>query len=191
MTFRRLRGRPRLPVWTLTASSRDITWARSSPLAGVVRFANGMPFPSVRLWMSIPLPFPPWATPSPPPFPGGKSAIDGAIVPTNHPTFFGHAQNPCLHGGQGAIRLPALQPSMRRALRRPLWPTRDVTPATARDQHVQQGIQYSAKRGMGHPTSALRRCGGKHVLKQAPLQITYAFKASCHTALLLRPDRTV
>jgi hypothetical protein len=58
--------------------------------------------------MSIPLPFPPRATPSPPPLPGGKSAIDGAILPTNHALFFGHAQNPRLHGGQRAIRLPAL-----------------------------------------------------------------------------------
>jgi hypothetical protein len=58
--------------------------------------------------MSIPLPFPPRATPLPPPLPGGKSAINGAIFPTHHAFFFGHAQNPRLHRGERAIRLPAL-----------------------------------------------------------------------------------
>src|SRR5215216_6053752 len=105
MTLRRLRGRPRLPVRTFTASSNGSTWARSSPLAGVVRLARGMPRPSVRLWIRIPLPLPPWATPSPPPLPGGKSAIDGAILPMNHPPFLGNPQNPSLHRGERAIRL--------------------------------------------------------------------------------------
>src|SRR5215217_5839264 len=102
MTRSRLRGRPRLPVRILTASSNGRTCARSSPLAGVVRLARGMPPPSVRLWMSIPLPFPPRATPSPPPLPGGKSAIDGAILPMNHPPFLGHPQTPGLHRGERA-----------------------------------------------------------------------------------------
>ena len=59
ITLRRLRGRPRLPVCTLTASSNGTTCARSSPLAGVTRFAKGLPSPAVRLWLRIPLPFPP------------------------------------------------------------------------------------------------------------------------------------
>src|ERR1041384_3683276 len=132
MTCSRLRGRPRLPVRILTASSNGSTWARSSPLAGVVRLARGMPPPSVRLWMRIPLPFPPRATPSPPPFPGGKSAIDGAILPMNHPTFLSNPQHPRLHRSQGAIRLPPLQPAMRGALRPPLGAVRDSTPAATR-----------------------------------------------------------
>src|ERR1041385_7278009 len=190
MTLRCLRGRPRFPVRTLTASRSGTTWARSSPLAGVVRFAKGMPRPSVRLWMRIPLPFPPWATPSPPPFPGGKSAINGAILPTNHPTFLSNPQNPRLHRGQGAIRLPPLQPAMRGALRPPLGAVRDITPAATRDQDVQQSVQNLPKRRMGHPAPALRRCRGKDILEQAPFQITHTCKASCHTALL-RSDRTV
>src|SRR5262249_18625424 len=169
MTLSRLRGRPRLPVRSLTASSSGRTWARSSPLAGVVRLANGIPEASVRLWIKIPLPFPPRATPSPPPLPGGKSAIDGAIFPMNHAGFFGKAQNPRLHGSEGAIRLPALQPAMCCALRRPLRSTRDITPATAGDQNVEQGIQYCPKRCMGHPPTTLLRGWGQDILKQAPL----------------------
>src|SRR5919206_2510696 len=190
MTFRRLRGRPRLPVWTLTASSRGTTWARSAPLAGVVRFAKGMPPPSVRLWIRIPLPLPPWATPSPPPFPGGKRAINGAILPPNHAPFLCNPQNPCLHGSQGAIGLPALQPPMRRTLRRPLWPTRDITPPAPRNQDIQQGIQDLPKRRMWHSTTTFGRCRRKDIFEQTPLSITHAFKASCHTALL-HSDRTV
>ena len=116
MTLRRLRGRPRWPVRTFTASSNGSTCARSSPLAGVVRFAQGIPLPSVRLWMSIPWPLPPRAMPSPPPLPGGQSAIDGAIRPTHQALFFGHAQNTRLHGGQRPIHLPAPQPAMRGTL---------------------------------------------------------------------------
>src|SRR5919199_3187681 len=177
MTLRRLRGRPRLPVWTLTASSKGTTWARSSPLAGVVRFANGIPFPSVRLWIRTPLPLPPWATPSPPPFPGGKRAVHGAILPANHPSFLCDPQNPRLHGNQGAIGLPALQPSRRRTLRRPLWPTRDITPPAASNQDIQQGIQHFPKRRMRHATTALGRCRGKDILEQTPFSITQPFKA--------------
>src|SRR5215468_220070 len=169
MTRSRLRGRPRLPVRSLTASSNGSTCARSSPLAGVVRLARGMPPPSVRLWMRIPLPFPPRATPSPPPLPGGKSAIDGTILPTAHTFFFGHAQNPRLHRGERAIRLPALQPPMRGTLRGPLRPPGDITPPATGNQDIQQRIQYLPKRRMRHPAATLLRCGGKDILKQAPL----------------------
>jgi len=99
MTLSRLRGRPRLPVWTLTASSSGNTWAHSSPLAGVTRCAKGIPVPSVRLWIRIPLPFPPYATPSPPPLSGGKSAINGAILPMNHSPFLSNPEDPGLHRG--------------------------------------------------------------------------------------------
>src|SRR5919108_1545271 len=190
MTLRRLRGRPRWPVRTLTASRNGSTGARSSPLAGVVRFAKGMPLPSVRLWISMPLPFPPRAMPSPPPLPGGKSAIDGAILPTNHASFLGYPQNACLHCRQCAIRLPAPQPAMRGTLRRPLQPPGDITPPAAGNQNIQQRIQHFPKRCMRHPTTALGRCRGKDILEQAPLQLTHAFKSPCHTALL-RLDRTV
>src|SRR5918912_490461 len=163
MTLRRLRGRPRLPVWTFTASSSGSTWARSSPLAGVVRVARGMPHPSVRLWIKIPLPLPPWATPSPPPLPGGKRAIDGAILPPNQALFFGDAQHPRLHGGQRAIRLPAPQPTMRGTLRGPLRSMGDITPPAAGNQDIQQRIQYFPKRCMGHPPAPLLRGGGKDI----------------------------
>src|SRR5919202_5370438 len=171
MTLRRLRGRPRWPVRTWTASSKGSTCARSSPLAGVVRFAKGMPLPSVRLWMSMPLPFPPWATPAPPPLPGGKRAIDGAILPPNQALFFGDAQHPRLHGGQRAIRLPAPQPTMRGTLRGPLRSMGDITPPAAGNQDIQQCIQYFPKRRMWHPTATLLRGGGKDILEQAPLEI--------------------
>ena len=186
MTLRRLRGRPRCPVRTLTASSRGTTWARSSPLAGVVRCANGIPFLSVRLWMRIPLPFPPRATPSPPPFPGGKSAINGAVLPTNHPTFFRNPHNPSVHRSQGAIGLPTLPPAMRRTLRGPLRSAGHITPATTSHQDVEQRMQYLPKRRMRHPTTTLWRCRGKDILEQAPFSITHAFKSACHTVLLCR-----
>jgi hypothetical protein len=115
-TLRRVRGRPRVPVRTLTASSRGITWARSSPVAGVVRCAKGIPSPAVRQWMRTPLPLPPRATPSPPPFPGGKCAINGAILPVHHPACLGQPQHARLHRRHRAVRLPALQPSMGRTL---------------------------------------------------------------------------
>src|SRR4029434_215248 len=169
MTLRRLRGRPRLPVCTLTASSSGMTWARSSPLACVVQVANGIPPPSVRLWIRMPLPFPPRATPSPPPLPGGKSAVNGAVLPPNHPAFLGYAQNPRLHRGQRAIRLPALQPPVCRTLRRPLRPLGDVTPPAPGNQHIQQRIQDLPKRRMRHPATTLGWCWGKDTLKQAPL----------------------
>src|SRR5919199_5510495 len=165
MTLRRLRGRPRLPVRSLTASSNGSTCARSSALAGVVRLARGMPPPSVRLGIRSPLPLPPRATPSPPPLPGGKRAIHGAILPAHHASFLCNPQNAGLHGGQRAIRVPPWQPPMRRALRRPLRPARDSTPAAPCKQNVKQGIEDCPKRHMGHPTPPLRRSRGKHILK--------------------------
>jgi hypothetical protein len=172
MTWRRLRGRPRWPVRTLTASSRGPTWARASPLAGVVRFAQGIPLPSVRRWRSIPWPCPPWAPPAPPPFPGGNSASHGARLPTNHPTLCSNTEHPRVHGGQGPIGLPPLPPAMRRTLGGPLRPARRIAPATTRNQDGEQGMEDLPKRHMRHPTPTLRRCWRKNVRKQAPLQIT-------------------
>jgi hypothetical protein len=37
---------------------------------------------------------------------------------------------------------------------------------------------------MGHTAMALLQYREKDILKQAPRSITYAFKSSCHTALL-------
>jgi hypothetical protein len=87
----------------------------------------------------------------------------------NHPSFFGNPKNAGLHRGQGAIGLPALQPAMRRALRRPWQPAWDITPATAGNQNVEQGIQDLPKRYMGHPAAAFLRHRGKDILEQAPL----------------------
>jgi hypothetical protein len=55
----RLRGRPRLPVFTVTAPSSGMTCARPLPLAGVVQTANGMPPPG-ETWDQEPPTFPPW-----------------------------------------------------------------------------------------------------------------------------------
>jgi hypothetical protein len=181
MTLRRWRRRPCLPVRSLTASSSGRTWARSSPWAGVERLANGIPVPSVRLWMSMPWPCPPRAPPAPPPLPGGKSAIDGAIRPVNHALFLGNPENPRLHHGERAIGLLALQPAMGDALRRPLRPLGHVTPAAAGDQDIEQCIQYIPQRCTGHATPALRRCWRKNILEQALLQGTHTFKLSCHS----------
>src|SRR5918911_4235710 len=115
-----------------------MTWARSSPFAGVVHEDNGMPAPSVRLWMRIPLPFRPYATPSPPPLPGGKRSIHGAVLPLNHPTFLSKPEEACLHGSQRPVGLPALQPPMCGTLRRPLGAAGKITPAAASNQDVEQ-----------------------------------------------------
>lgn len=47
-----------------------------------------------------------------PSFPGGKNAINGAILPVNHPVLLGQPQHPGVHRRQGAISLPTLQPAM-------------------------------------------------------------------------------
>src|SRR6516164_4092482 len=184
MTRRRLRGRPRWPVRLLTAASAGSTWA------GVVRLARGMPPPSVSRWSSIPVPFPPRAPPAPPPFPGGNSAIHGAILPTHHAALCCATEPPRRHRGHGAIRLPPLHPAMRGALRPPWGAGRDITPAATCQQDVQQSVQNLPKRRLGPPSPALRRCRGQDILAQAPLHITHTCQSSCHTALLCS-DRTV
>ena len=94
-------------------------WHHLGPLIPIGRrgaVRQGHAVLSITLRIMLPLPFPPQATPSPPPLPGGKSAVNGAIRPVNHPLFFCNAQNPGLHGDQSAICLPTLQPAMRGTL---------------------------------------------------------------------------
>jgi len=62
-----------------------------------------------------PYAFPPCATPSPPPLPGGKSAVHGAQLPVNPATFFVNTQNPGWHRSPDSIGLPALPPALRSA----------------------------------------------------------------------------
>src|SRR5215468_7959992 len=95
MPLRRLRVRPRLPVRSLTASSRGTTWARSSPLAGVVR--HGHPVPLGEAVDQDPCALPAVGNTLAAPFPGGKSASNGAILPTHHATFCGNLYNTRLH----------------------------------------------------------------------------------------------
>jgi hypothetical protein len=131
-----------------------------------------------------PLALPPRATPSPPPLPGGKRAINSPVPPANHATFLSHAEDPGLHPREGPIRLPALQPPVRRALRGPLGTAGDIAPAAAGDENVQQGIHHRAKGHMRHATPA--RCGlrGKQVQKELPFQVAQPFEASGHSSLL-------
>jgi hypothetical protein len=107
------------------------------------------------------LPFPPRATPSPPPFPGGKSAIHGAILPTNQASLFCYTENLRLHRGQGAIRLPPLQPAMRGALRPPLGAVRDITPAATRNQDVHKVFRIFRNGAWGIPRLRFGGAGGK------------------------------
>src|ERR671914_440023 len=169
-TLKRFRGLPGLPVRTLIASNSGTTCARSSPLAGVVQVDTGMPAASVRLWMRIPLPLPPHATPSPPPFPGGKRAIDRPVLPLNHAPLLCDAQQPRLHRGQGPVVLPPLQPPMCGALRGPWRTAWDIAPAAAGDEDIQQRIDHLAKWGRWHPSPTLDR-RRKDIRKKLPFQI--------------------
>lgn len=80
-TLTRLRGLPRFKVFNLTLSNKGNTCSLSLPLAAVVELERGIPLPSVSVWIRIPLPFPPYATSSPPPFPGGKRAVYSPKIP--------------------------------------------------------------------------------------------------------------
>src|SRR5688572_28652974 len=124
--------------------------------------------------------------PSPPPVPGGKRAVDSPVLPTNHPVFLGDAEDAGLHGHERAIGLPALQPSMRRTFGCPLRPPGEIAPATAGDQHVEQGVDNLAKRRMGHPTAPPWRCRRENVRKQLPFYVTQPVEAPGHSVLLRR-----
>ena len=58
-------GLPGLSVLSFTLSSKGRICSLSLPLAAVVRLAISIPFPSVKVWIKIPLPFRPYATSSP------------------------------------------------------------------------------------------------------------------------------
>ena len=169
----------------MPASSRARTWARAAPLAGVGRCDKGMPSPSVRLWLRIPLPFPLRATPSLPPVPGGKSAVDGSRLPVPHPAFFCHAQHPRVHRRERPRGLPAPQPAGCCALRRPWGTAWDIAPATPWNEDRQHGLEDLANRALWHPTPACCRLRRHNVLPQAPRSITQSCKSSCQTVLLL------
>src|SRR4030095_4464668 len=135
-------------------------------------------------WMRMPFPFPPRATPSPPPLPEGKRAVDGAVLPIDHTPFLGKSQNTGLHGGESPIPVPAAQPAMRGTLRRPLRALGCITPAAASDQDIQQGVHHLAKWHMGHPTPACWGLRGKKVYKELPFQVAQSLESSCHSTLL-------
>jgi hypothetical protein len=185
-TCRRCRGRPRLPVRRCTASSQGTTWARSSPWAGVLPVAKGLPAAAVSRWRSLPVPVPPRAPPSPPPVPGGTGAVHGPVWPLKHPVCFGQPAEPGVHRGQRALGLPALQPPMRRTLGRPWRAAREITPAAAGNQPVQSGMQHLANGRMRHPAPTARRCRGNKVRKAWPFQVAQAVEPSGHRALLPR-----
>jgi hypothetical protein len=118
--------------------------------------------------------------PSPPPCPGGQSAIHGARVPTPHAACVGQAQPPRWPGGARASHLPALHPALRGTLRPPGRPARDITPAATSQQAIEPRLQELPQRRLRHPTPALGRCRGTDSLAQAPLSSTHAFKSACH-----------
>src|SRR5919108_6385581 len=103
----------------------------------------------------MPLPFRPYATPSPPPLPGGKGAIHGTVLPLNPPAFLGQSQQASLHGRQRPVGLPALQPPMCSTLGRPLGAAGEITPAAAGDQDVEQRVDDLTKGRMRHATPPL------------------------------------
>jgi hypothetical protein len=134
----RVRGLLRVPGRPWRASSSGMIRARSSPCAGVVRVAKGLPAPSVRRWIRRPWPFRPYATPSPSPLPGGKGASHRALSPVHQPARFGQPEPACVHGSQRPIALPAPSrgpmPCRKCAMNRidgmkgnPCWPYRVVS----------------------------------------------------------------
>jgi hypothetical protein len=185
-TLGRLRGRPGLPVWRRTASSRGSTGARSLPWAGVVRLARGLPAASVRRWRRLPWPVPPRATPSPPPVPGGKRAVDRAVLPLNHPVFLGQPAEPRLPGHERALGVPPLQPPRGRTFGRPLGATWEIAPAAAGDESVEQGVDDRANGSLGHTPAPSRWWRRKNVRKPLPFQGTQPVEASGPRTLLPR-----
>jgi hypothetical protein len=178
--FGRLRGLPCLPVLMVTASSSGITCARSFPLAGVMQAANGMPPASVRLWIRIPFPFRPWETPSPPPLSGGKGAINGPVLPLNHPVFSVKAEDlACI-----AARVPSTcKPWSHRcaALLEAHWGPRGIS-------HQRQPVisTYSnvfttlPTRGCGMPRRYWVGSGGKMSAKRCHSNVAQTLESACH-----------
>jgi hypothetical protein len=92
-------------------------------------------------------------------------------VPLDHPPFLSQPQQAGLHRGEGAIRLPALQPPVRSALGGPLRAAGEITPPAAGDQDVEQGVDDLAKGGMWHATPPLGWPRIKQIAKELPLQV--------------------
>jgi hypothetical protein len=107
------------------------------PRGGHRRLARGIPAASVGLWMGSPLPLRPCATPSPPPLPGGKGPVDGAVLPLNHPIRLGNPEHAGSHHRERPIGLPTPDPALGGIFGCPLWPAREITPVAAGHQHLQ------------------------------------------------------
>ena len=165
---------------------QGMAWARSSPFAGVVRMANGMPAASVRVGMRGPLPCRRRVTPSPPPMPGGKGRVNSAVVPVEHRPFLSQPQQAGLHRGEGALRLPALQPPMGGALGGPLRAAGEITPPAAGDEDIEQGVDDLAKGGMWHAATALHQLRRTQIGKQLPRSTASPVECASHGALPYR-----
>ena len=105
---------------------------------------------------------------------GPKDLVDNALK----------AEDAGLQGGERAIELPALQPSMCRTFRGPLDPLREVAPAAARDQHVQPRMHDLAERGMRHASPARERLWGKDVRQEVLCQVAQALESARQKPLL-------
>jgi hypothetical protein len=69
---------------------------------------------------------------------------------------------------QRPLLLPAQQPSMRGTLGGPLEHTGEVAQVAACEQHVEQGIDDLAKRGMWPATTSRSRLRKKKIAKELP-----------------------
>ena len=115
-------------------------------LAGVPRFAKGMPRPVGRVWRRHAL--------ACPPVPGGPSA--SALCPRPPPTCLGNPEHPRWPRDQWASRLPA----------------RASPPAPAGAPNSEQGMHDWTASHRGHPT-ATRRWGRRtEDLTHVPLSLT-------------------
>ena len=178
--FGRLRGRPGFPVRTLSESSMGRTWARSLSRALVTQTANGIPLASTREWMSTPLPLNPYSTPSPPPLPGGKGAVDTRRAPVNHAFEFGHDENSLLKALPGAVVLPGGEPAMRGRTWSKRRLTRQIAPTGAGVEDVEDRIDDTPWRGRRLPSFSPDRLLRKIWSHHFPLLIAHTFKSTRH-----------
>ena len=163
-----------------------MSWARSSPFAGVVRVDRGLPAASVRRWSRRPVPCRPYATPSPPPWPGGKGAIHSAVWPVNQPMLLGQPEHARLHRGERPIDLPARQPPLRSALGGPRRAPGESTPAAAGAPDVEPGIDDLTTWGLWHATPPLGGLRRNQIGPELPRQVASSFECSGHGALLTK-----
>jgi hypothetical protein len=184
MTWSRSRARPCWPGRTWRGSSSGMAGARASPCAGVGRADSGRPAPAVRRWMRLPCPFRPGATPAPPPWPGGKGAVEGPVRPVTHPALLGQPQQAGLQGREGAIGLPALQPPVCGTLGGPWGAVGGITPAAAGEQDVASRMHHWAQGRLRQTTTPLRRFWRQEIGNERPLQRTEPLESSGHRPLL-------